>query len=311
MLNTWQISNQNGNQATILNYGARLIDWSAEVTNGRNIIVGYDHVEDYLQDGACMGAIAGPYANRIAGAQVNIDGKTINLGANEGVNHLHGAQDGLQLVYWQLEARTENAITLVHQHLGSSDVGYPGNIIFKVTYTVTEQDELIIDIKAQSERIVPIGPTGHAYINLGEHSKNINDHTLQLNAESYTPVDEQNIPNGSIEPMPEEYDFQSAKAVTASLDNNFVVKHGQNSVPVATLVSPDGKLTLEVCSDYPGIQVYTADHMSTPFVSRNAICLEPQYFPDAPNKTNFPFEFTEPGKPFHKFIKYQLKNTEL
>ena len=307
MLKTWQITNHKGNQATILNFGARVIDWSADITDARNVIVGYDHVEDYLQDAAYMGAIAGPYANRIARARVNIDGEIIQLGANEGEHHLHGAQDGLQAVFWQLESRTESSVTLVYQHHGSSEVGYPGAIIFKVTYTVTNNNELIIDIKAQSERVVPIGPTGHAYFNLGEHNQSIDGHNLRLSAETFTPVDDQNIPTGEISVLTEEFDFRKPKAVISRLDNNFVVKRAQPSDSVATLSSPDGKLALEVYSDYPGIQVYSADHMSTPFISRNAICLEPQYFPDAPNKVQFAFEFTAPGKPFHKTIRYQLK----
>lgn len=309
MLQTWQITSENGNQATILNFGARLIDWSTPVSNGRNIIVGYDHIEDYLQDGACMGAIAGPYANRIAKSQVMIDGQQINLGANEGDNHLHGGKDGLQNVYWQLKEQTEHRLTLCHLHQKTGTEGYPGPITFEVSYEVTNNNELQINFTVTSATKVPIGPTGHAYFNLADHTQNINQHWLWLNANRYTPVDHENIPTGEIALLPDEYNFTTAKQITVNLDNNFVVSDTDHNKPVARLSSQASGISLEVFSDYPGVQVYTADHMSSPFVSRNGVCIEPQYFPDAPNRPEFPFEFTGPEQPFSKMIRYRmLKN---
>lgn len=306
MLKTWQITNSKGNQATILNFGARLIDWSADITQGRNIIVGFDHVEDYLQDGACMGAIAGPYANRIGGATVSIEDKIINLGANEGENHLHGAQDGLQSVFWQLHSVSNNSLTLTHQHIASSGPSYPGNIQFQITYLLTENNELLIKLNAETDQLTPIGPTGHAYFNLGDQTQTIDTHKLQIKADSYTPVDDANIPTGEIAELPQEMDFSAAKPVSIRLDHNFVVSDHDSATPVAKLCCDESDLSLEVFSDYPGVQIYTADHMGSPFISRNAICIEPQYFPDSPNKAQFPFEFTGPGKPFNKFIGYRL-----
>lgn len=306
MLQTWQISSANGNQATILNFGARLIDWCTQISRGQNVIVGYDHIEDYLQDGACMGAIAGPYANRIAQSQVIIDGQTIYLGANEGENHLHGGKDGLQNVYWQLKEQTKDKLTLTYLHQKRAAEGYPGPIHFEVSYQVTENNELRIEFSATSASKVPVGPTGHAYFNLAEHNKNINSHWLTLNAATYTPVAADNIPTGDIATVPADFDFTSPKQITTSLDHNFVVSRTDDNVPVARLSSKESGVALEVYSDYPGVQVYTADHMGSPFVPRNGICIEPQYYPDAPNKPDFPFEFTTPEKPFRKKIRYRM-----
>lgn len=253
-----------------------------------------------------MGAIAGPYANRISGAKVIIDGKAVNLGANEGENHLHGAQDGLQSVFWELHTVSNNSLTLTHQHIASSRPGYPGNIQFQVTYLLTDNNELLIDLNANSDQLTPIGPTGHAYFNLGDQTQTIDSHKLEIKTENYTPVDQANIPTGEIAALPQNMDFRNAKPISARLDHNFVVSDKDSSTPVARLFCEESGLCLEVFSDYPGVQIYTAEHMGPPFISRNAICIEPQYFPDSPNKTQFPFEFTGPDNPFHKFIGYRL-----
>lgn len=313
-LRTWQISDGAGNSATILNLGARLIKWQTAASMGANIIVGYNDVTDYLDDGAYMGAIAGPFANRIAGASFEVDGKKFNLGNNEGANHLHGASDGLEKVLWQLVSLQDDCIVLSHQHRPDKDhVGYPGNADFQVTYIIETEHGLSIHLAATSTQRVPIGPTGHAYFNLGDHSDNINEHTLQIAASNFTPVDEQNIPTGEIKKVEDPFDFIETSPVMASLDNNFVLDNVvldeiDRKDPAAVLSLEKTALSLEVYTDYPGLQVYTADHMSAPFVSRNAICLEPQYFPDSPNKVHFPFEYTSPGKPFSKHIRYKMSS---
>lgn len=307
----WQISDANGNSATILNYGARLINWQSHASKQNNIIVGYKNIEDYLSDGAYMGAIAGPFANRISGASYQHKGKLINLGANEGSNHLHGGVDGLEKVWWECVSLQDDAITLRHQHTANSNgPGYPGDIEFLVSYKLLPDNCLEIKLSANASETVPIGPTGHAYFNLGDHTRNINQHALKLNAARFTPVDPKNIPTGDVSPVLTDFDFQSAKKVEIALDNNFVLNENTLGKAAAVLVCDASGVALEVFTDYPGIQVYTADHMSSPFVSRNAICLEPQFFPDSPNKPDFPFEFTSKDKPFSKTIRYRMSNVE-
>lgn len=303
---TWQISDTSGNTATIINFGARLINWQNQGADN-NIIVGYANPEDYLQDGAYMGAIAGPFANRIGGASYEADGKTYVLDANEGDNHLHGGADGLEKVYWELVERNDDSLTLAHHHRpGDKQTGYPGNIDFVVTYKIEKENGLSIHLQASSEMTCPIGPTGHAYFNLGDHSQNINQHQLQLFASQFTPVNDKNIPTGDVMLITEAFDFQTPKPLEVSLDNNFVLEYVDLESPIAILSLEENHLALEVYTDYPGVQIYTADHMSTPFVSRNAVCIEPQYFPDSPNKPQFPFEFTTPEQPFNKRIRYKV-----
>lgn len=318
-LKTWQISDSAGNSATILNLGARLINWQTVASKGNNIIVGYEDIADYINDGIYTGAIAGPFANRIAGASFEANGKKFNLGSNEGDNHLHGGEDGLEKVLWQPLSLQNDCVVLIHQHRPDAEhvdslenvaspenIGYPGNIDFKVTYKIEPKHGLSIHIEATSSQIVPIGPTGHAYFNLGDHSDNINKHKLQIAASSFTPVDEHNIPTGEIKKVATQFDYLKAKSVVASLDNNFVLDENNIEQPAAVLSLDKTALSLEVFTDYPGVQVYTGDHMSSPFVVRNAICIEPQFFPDSPNKAHFPFEYTSPDKPFSKNITYKM-----
>lgn len=310
-LKTWQISDNHGNSATILNFGARLINWQTEASQQQNIVVGYPSLEDYLIDGAYMGAVAGPFANRIGGASFQHQGKSFQLGANEGDNHLHGGADGLEKVYWHLVSLDKDSITLSHAHRpGADHIGYPGHIDFQVIYKIEPDNGLSITLSVEAQQPVPIGPTGHAYFNLESHTENINQHQLQINASQYTPVDGQNIPTGKLINVPEAFDFQEAKRVEVPMDNNFVIESPNPDSPVARLTSEKRQLQLEVFSDYPGVQIYTADHMSAPFIARNAICIEPQFYPDSPNKPEFPFELTGPDNPFCKVIRYKMTSLQ-
>lgn len=308
-LKTWTIQNQTGNKAKILNLGARLIHWESQLSNHNNVILGYQNIEDYRNDLFYMGAIAGPYANRIANAQVTTPEGTLNLGANEGEHHLHGGNDGLQQFFWTLVSQSESAIALTYEHTADKKhEGYPGKITFQVTYEVSEAGVLNITIEANADKVVPIGPTGHAYFNIGNFQDTNNSLHLQLNAAQYTPFDRQNLPTGEISDVTETLDFTQAKAVEAVLDHNFVAS-GSGFRQVARLTSPKTAVSMAVFSDYPGVQVYTADHLGGEHFSRQAICIEPQYYPDAPNQANFPFAYTSPQAPFKKQIQYQLRKT--
>ena len=301
-LKKWTISDKTGNQAIILNYGARLIQWQTQASQQNNIIVGCGSDEEYLKDGACMGAIAGPYANRIANSRFKANNRSHELTPNESSHLLHGGIDGLDKVYWQLQEQTSDCITLLHQYRPEPGrQTYPGNIDFLITYSVQENNGLLINLEAKSEQTVPIGPTGHAYFNLGNHEHTIDQHWLQLRANHYTPVDSEKIPTGEIKPVHGDFDFTERKPLDVSLDHNFAVDDTSQKLPVAALSNPEQTLVLKVFSDYPGVQIYTADHMG-----RKAACVEPQFYPNSPNEPAFPFEFTSPDNPFSRFIRYQM-----
>lgn len=305
---TFEIGNSQLGIVRVLNYGARLIGWQPSGgLPSDNIIVGPSNIEDYKKDAFYMGAIAGPYANRIAGGHVEFEGKGLDLGRNEGTNHLHGGELGLEKVLWQVVEYDENKLTLEYRY-SNKVLGhhYPGNIVFRVVYHLADVNELVINMSATTDELTVIGPTGHAYLTLNPNGQNIRNHELWLNAEHYTPVDEANIPTGEIKMVHDQFDYRRPEKLSASLDNNFVLNKRSESEPAAILKCSDTNVQLAVFTDYPGIQVYTADHLSTPFNPSQGVCLEPQFFPNAPNEKAFPFEFTTPEKPFNKTISYKL-----
>jgi len=193
--------------------------------------------------------------------------------------------------------------------------GYPGPMTFRIRYQftapTTQQSELQVTLEASSSRATLIGPTLHPYFNLAGSATNVNAHQLQLAAAHYAVVDEHCIPTGELRKVQgTAFDFHQPRLLADTrLDHNFVV-HGHLQQAAAVLTSPQGDLSLSVSSDYPGLQVYTGDHLKSPFSPRQGICLEPQFFPDSPNQKGFPFHFTRPGQPFVAKMRYVLSRAD-
>lgn len=318
-IQTFQLSNNQGDEITLCNYGARIVQWNTRINGSiRNIVLGFSNPEDYLNDSAFLGAIVGPFANRIGGASFSVNEKTYSLNANEGNNQLHGGPNAFGQLFWQIKNNNEQGITF-SCHLVDGYNGYPGPINAEVTYELTNNSELIISGCMTSAQLTAIGPTSHPYFNLMGHNQPSQSHSLQINASHYTPTNSENIPTGeiaSVEGTP--LDFRQTRTLNLGvglddLDNNFVVddhsytSHANNQVnKQAVLTSPDESLALHVSSNLPGVQVYTGRYLDKPFKGFQGICLEPQFFPDSPNKPHFPFELTGPNMPLHFEIIYGL-----
>lgn len=303
----FQLVNRAGDQLTILERGAAMQRWSTQLGNDRReLILGYPEPEAYQQDACYLGAVVGPYANRIAGGILRIDDQRYQLQQNEGVNHLHGGSQGLHQRNWQLLEQDASRLVLACD-LADGEGGYPGPTAFRVTYQLSEQSTVDIRLEAKASRTTLVGPTLHPYFNLAPEQVAIDRHQLRLQAAHYTVVDAHNIPTGELRKVQgSELDFNRAKALDGlRLDHNFVV-HGNLQQAAAELISPDQRLRLKVSSDYPGLQVYTGEHLGAPFLPRQGICLEPQFFPNSPNQPGFPFHFTRPEQAFVAHIRYQL-----
>lgn len=302
-----EIKNIFGDSAVVLNYGARLHQWQPELDGKkRELLLSYSNIEDYLNDAAYLGAIAGPFANRIANGEVSIDGKTIELGCNEGNNHLHGGPIALHNSFWQIKKQEESSVTLALNYDSSANtqMTYPGPIQFEVTYSIANSGELLIQMHAETEQITCVGMTGHAYFNLSEDKAGIDAHALTINAKHYTPVDHENIPTGELMAVHDKFDFTASRAISEDVDHNFVLNDDTDIAAVA--LSPRRDIELCVSTNYPGIQLYTGHGLGEPFLPRQGFCLEPQFFPNSPNEAAFAFEWTTPEKPFNRFIKYNV-----
>ncbi|WP_448211255.1 aldose epimerase family protein [Colwellia sp. MEBiC06753] len=310
-LRSFVLCNAVGDEVCISNYGARLLQWHTDVgIESRNIILGYANLSDYLNDSFYHGALVGPFANRIANAEFAIDDKHYPLQANEGKHHLHGGKDSISNMHWQLVAQEAQVLTLKCE-LSDGFNGYPGAMKFWVTYHLNNDSSLDIDIKVTTQKTTIVGPTTHPYFNLAGVDNDAQGHTLQIFADSYTPVDEEMIPTGEILPVDgTRFDYRQPRKldinnVKDQLDHNFVVTRPVEEAQ-AVLISPDKQLQLHVTSEYPALQVYTGKHLGGKFVPSSGICLEPQFYPNSPNVDNFPFYLTTPEDPFKVHISYRL-----
>lgn len=295
---------------TLLNYGARIIDFQVRCgETWRPIVLRYPKVEDYVNDPFYLGAICGPYANRIANGYVDQDNIQAQLSCNDGKNHLHGGFNGLDKQYWHIANQTGNSVTLRHQHEDSED-GYPGPMVFEVTYSLLDKC-VTLNINCRTDSTTILGPTGHAYFNLNgiESQRSGLEQYLQSDAKWLTPFDTSGLPNGEERAAKgSELDFEHPKLLSTSdrfvtLDNNYVFEKGQNKSIIA---DAQRKLFLSVSSDYPAVQLYTGSFLDGPFTTNQGICIEPHFGANAPNRENN-FDWTVmPGKVWHKTIQYQL-----
>lgn len=310
----YKISNQQGDTIYITNYGARLLKWITQVDkHARNIILGYEQLEDYLSDTYFMGAIVGPYANRIADSTCSINEHQLQLDANEDTHHLHGGKNALANLYWECIKQNDNAITL-QCVLDDGYNGYPGEITVEVNYCLLECSQLKVSITVLSDKPTIAGPTAHPYFNL-EKDNAINTHRLQLFAKHYTPLNHARLPNGKISPVANsQFNYESPQIISDknALDDNFLLKQEDSTTNTtifkhATLKSHDEKLALHISSNYPAMQVYTGQYLNTPFNAFQGFCFEPQFCPDSPNQSNYPFHLTTKNKPLNIFIIYQLE----
>lgn len=263
-------------------------------------------------------AIIGRSANRIGKSRYEYKGQVIRLEPNEGQNHLHGASSGLHLVNWMGEKADENSVDFSYIS-PSGTAGYPGNLSLKVSYILLDKG-LEIKMTASSDEVTPVNLTHHNYFNLCPEASTILEQKLRVNASHYTPTDRELIPTGEIASLDgHALDLRRPRTLAdilsglpEGLDHNYVL---DSKDPAAILERQDGSLALSLYTDLPGLQIYScnqaerlADGQILPV--HFALCLEPQFFPDAVNHKNFPSPLLKPGEVYQHFIRYQFHTTE-
>lgn len=288
------LTNARGSCARVATFGATLVELHVPDRDGRlgDIVLGFDDVAGYARQNFFLGATCGRVANRIRDARFTLDGTTYELEANDPPHHLHGGSRGWHRAAWTAEpfaAADGPAVRLTHLS-PDGDAGYPGAVAARVTYTLTDDDRLRIEMSATSDRPTPINLAHHSYFNLAGGGT-ILDHELTVFAEAYTP-------GAPIAPTGETaalagtpLDFRARKRVLGELDHNFVVAGAPGQIrPVARLFDPKSGRTMTVAADQPGLQVYAGKFLDGSTAGkgvvhvRNAgLCLETQAFPNAIN----------------------------
>ena len=327
------LKNSNGMQAAVTNFGGRLVSLLVPDKDGKltDVVIGFDSVLQYqASTEPYFGATIGRYGNRIAKGKFTLDGKQYLLATNNGTNSLHGGKKGFQYVIWDAKQMGDSVLKLTYLAKDMEE-GYPGNLQVKVTYALTNANELKLDYEATTDKKTIVNLTNHAFFNLnGQGSGTINNHELMINADSYTPVDSSLIPTGKNEPVANTpFDFRLPTMIGKNVDaDNTQIKNGEGydhnfvlnankgtGLNTAAMVTGDKTgIVMEVLTQEPGIQFYGGNFMHSKNKMkdggmddfRTAFCLETQHFPDSPNQPAFPSTILEPGKTYKTSSVYRF-----
>ncbi|MBY0458565.1 MAG: galactose mutarotase [Gemmataceae bacterium] len=327
--------NKNGMVVKCIEYGAIITEIHVADKAGKmaDVALGFDKLEDYLKGHPYFGTNAGRCANRVANAKFKLEDKEYKLEANNGPHALHGGKEGFDKKYWRGEASLTATGPSVKFSYTSPDgeEGYPGQLSVTVSYTLTDNNEIVIDFRATTNKTTICNLAHHSYFNLaGHNSGDIKGHELTLAAKNYTPGDETLVPTGKIIPVAgTAFDFTKAKSIGADLekvggkpvgfDLNFVLDKGATAKPelAARVVEPKSGRVMEVLTTEPGLQFYTGNFLDgtnkgkggAAYKQYNGFCLEAQKFPDSVNKPEWKDKsdvVLKPGDTYKQTTIYQF-----
>jgi aldose 1-epimerase len=323
----YTLTNAHGIEARISTYGATLVSLKTPDREGhlKNIVLGFDRLDGYLADGVpYYGATVGRYANRIAKGRFTLDGTGYQLPLNDGPNSLHGGRRGFDKRVWTTDTvgSANNSLRLTYVSAAGEE-GYPGELTAHTTYRLSEDDSLEIVYEAATTAPTPVNLANHAYFNLTGHPNlPIVEHTLQINAEAFTPVDATLIPTGEARAVAgSPFDFRHAASIgsrIAASDEQLTFGHGYDHNWVlapapakgalrlaAALTDPGSGRVMEIHTTQPGLQFYSGNFLNgkpsgqgSVYGYRTGLCLETQHFPDSPNHPAFPDTILRPGETY-------------
>lgn len=327
----YELKNANGVSASVITYGATWQSLFAPDRNGNfeDVLIGFDDLKGHVERSDYQGQIVGRYANRICGGHFTVNGKEFDVIKNEnGKTCLHGGGEFSHAVW---AAKVEGESLVLEYKSGEGSNGFPGAMSAKVTYTLDDSNELSIAYEAVCTEDTPINMTNHAYFNLGSYKRtNVLSQELRLSASRYTPIDEDSIPTGGIRDVTgTAFDFRQMKAIGRDIDqddeqliigcngydHNFCIDEGTQGA-FATAYDPESGRIMEVTTDMPGVQLYTGNFLDkipgkggTVMNKYAGFCLETQFYPDSPNKPNFPSCIFKAGEKFrsHTSFKFSVK----
>lgn len=304
-----------GIELDVLTYGCLIVSMRVPDARGgiANVVLGYDRFEPYLDSSPYFGALVGRFANRIANARFSIDGQMYEISANEPPAHLHGGFKGFDKQLWTAEAANGNNAVVLRRRSVDGEEGFPGNLDVEVTYSLGEEGDVWMRCEAVTDGPTHVNLTQHTYFNLAGRG-DVLSHRLTIEAGAYLPIDECRIPTGEFAPVAgTPFDFQAPAVIGARLgarheqlergggyDHTFVLSRRDGGLVHAARVSdPSSGRTLEISTTEPGLQFYSGQA-----VGRRGLCLEPQHYPDSPNRPGFPTTLLRPGQRYQSLTRY-------
>ena len=331
----YSFKTENGMEVHIINYGGIITSLKVPDKNGEteDIVLGYNKLEDYINENPYFGSIIGRYGNRIAKGKFNLNGNQYTLATNNDENHLHGGNIGFDKVIWEAETKiNSNSSSLILKYLSRDmEEGYPGNLYTTVTYKITNDNSVEIKYEAQTDKTTVINLTQHSYFNLsGDFNQSILNHNIKINADHFLPVNKSLIPTGNkLDVSMTPFDFRSFKKIKKDInaddlqlnygngyDHCWVLNDYKNGYRlIASAFDEESGRFMEVYSDQPGLQFYTGNFLdgSLPqkgegfYNFRSGFCMETQHFPNSPNQPDFPSVTLNPNEKYYSKTSYNFK----
>lgn len=316
----YNLSNKNGFEVEIINYGAVVTSIKVPVSKNKkvDIVLGFETIENYIQSynlpsAPYLGAIVGRYAGRIKNAEFILNGNKVELTKNHGSHQLHGGINGFSKALWSVMSVTTNSIMMENISLENEE-NFPGQLTTQVTYTLTEENELKVDMIAKSTEDTIINLTQHSYFNLDGHSEDIVNQDLFVNSSKTLETNIENIPTGRFfEVARSPFDFSSPKECPTKIDNTFVLN--DNDTVSAILISKKNNLKMSVFTNQPAVHIYVGGNCfnqikgkeSASYHPLSGICFEAQNFPDAPNHEHFPSAILKKGETYHHETTFKFE----
>ena len=326
------LTNKNGLEMSVTNYGAKIVSLHVPDRDGKmtDVVLGHNNIDEYLSSKEpYFGAVCGRVANRIANGRFSLDGKEYRLAVNNGPNHLHGGLKGFNSVIWDAQQPDEQTIVLTYVSPDDEE-GFPGELTTRITYKLTNDNVVETNYEAETDQPTILNLTNHSYFNLsGAGDLYIGDHLLTINADTYLPTDETNIPYGDAEPVTgTPMDFRTPHTIGERIeedfqqlifgkgyDHTYVLNRNDDGLSFcAKSVSPKTGIAMDVYTTEPGVQLYTGNWMTGEFVAKNnqrypmrsAFCLETQHYPDSINKPQYPTVILRPGDTFKSQTNFKF-----
>lgn len=326
------LENKNGAEATITNYGAKIVSLMVADNKGTlvDVVLGHDTLAEYLKsEEPYFGAVCGRTGNRIAKGKFTLEGKEYTLAINNGPNNLHGGLKGFNSVVWDAKQLDKQTVELTYLSKDGEE-GFPGNLLTKITYTLSDENALEISYHATTDKTTILNLTNHSYFNLsGAGDAYIGDHLLQMNAAEYLPTDDTAIPYGDpAKVIGTPMDFTTPKEIGSRInekfeqlvfgngyDHTYILDDKSGKLVLAlTCSSPKTGIVMDTLTTEPGVQVYTGNWMTGNFVAkqgkkypaRSAVCFETQHFPDSINKPEYPTVILKPTETFESKTVYKF-----
>lgn len=334
MATLYTLSNKNGMQVIVTDFGANIVSVLVPDKKGnkKDVVLGYDNIKQYEVNSPGYGSFIGRHANRIGNAKFDLNGTIYLLEKNDGDNNLHSGSKSYNKFMYEVEIYEEDGETQIEFSRLSKDMeqGFPGNLEVAVSYTLTDENELVIEYYAMSDKDTIVNFTNHSYFNLAGHdSGSILNHKIMIDADQFTPTDDALIPTGEFAdvtgtPM----DFRTQKAIGKDIeadylplkqaggyDHNYVLKTTRDeAIKVAELLDEQSGRLMEIFTDLPGMQLYTGNFIDGKekgknnyiYQKRDGVCFETQFFPNSCNINEFPSCMLKAGKEFDSVTIYKF-----